>query len=102
MSDITILPYNEIQLEFLIKRCMKDVLNEETSKNIQKTTSTDPEFITRKETCQILGVSLPTLNSFTKQGIIIGYRISSRVRYKKSEILEAFTKISTLKYRRVL
>jgi excisionase family DNA binding protein len=51
------------------------------------------EYITRKETAKILGVSLPTLNEWTKKGIITGYRISSRVRYNKDEILSSLHKI---------
>jgi len=60
----------------------------------------ETELLTRLETASILGISLPTLNEWTKQGIIPGYRISSRVRYKRAEIMEAVTKINTLKYRR--
>ncbi len=90
------IPINDLRI------IIQESVREEMQKNSISPPQPETEFITRKETCQILGVSLPTLNSFTKQGIIIGYRISSRVRYKKSEILEAFTKISTLKYKRVL
>jgi len=60
----------------------------------------ETEFITRNQTAQILGVSLPTLNEWTKRGLIIGYRIGTRVRYKKCEILDAVKQIQTLKYRR--
>ena len=44
------------------------------------------DLITRKEAAKILKVSLPTILDWTKSGKIIGYRVSSRVRYKKSEI----------------
>jgi len=97
---------NEVLFSQIPINDLRIIIQESVREEIQKISVPTPqpqtEFITRKETCEILGISLPTLNSFTKQGIIIGYRISSRVRYKKSEILEAFTKISTLKYRRVL
>ena len=90
------IPINDLRI------IIQETVREEMLKNSIPAPPPPTEFITRKETCQILGVSLPTLNEWTKQGLIVGYRISSRVRYKKSEILEAFTKISTLKYRRVL
>ncbi len=49
----------------------------------------DNEYITRKETSQILGISLPTLNEYTKRGLITSFRIGSRVRYKKDEVLKS-------------
>lgn len=53
----------------------------------------EPDLITRKEACKLLGISSPTLNDWTKSGKINGYKISSRVRYKKSELLESLKKI---------
>ena len=44
-------------------------------------------FITRKETIKILGITLPTLRAWTVAGRIPSYRISSRVRYKRSEVI---------------
>lgn len=53
------------------------------------------EFITRKQTAQILRVSLPTINDWTKTGKIKGYRIGSRVRYKRNEIENSLLQIKT-------
>lgn len=58
----------------------------------------EEQLITRKETAQLLGISLPTLNEYSKKGIIPAYYLGSRVRYKKSEILDAL--VSFQKYRR--
>ena len=88
------IPINDLRI--IIQETVKEEMLKFSISPPQPTT----EFITRQETCKILGVSLPTLNEWTKQGLIVGYRISSRVRYKKSEILDALIKISTLKYRR--
>jgi excisionase family DNA binding protein len=66
-------------------------------------TNTPPEeieYITRKETAQILGVSLVTLNSWAKSGTLQGYRIGSRVRYKKNEVLTSVQKMQTLTFGR--
>ena len=83
---------------------LRTFIQESVREEIQKISIPTPppqtEFITRQETCKILGISLPTLNDWTKQGLIVGYRIASRVRYKKNEILEALTKINSLKYKR--
>lgn len=55
------------------------------------------EYLTRKEAAKVLSISLPTLNEWTKDGKVIGYRISSRVRYKRAELETALTQISTSK-----
>lgn len=84
----------------------KIIISETVRDEMQKFNVPPPppetEFITRLETSRILGISLPTLNEWTKQGLIPGYRIASRVRYKKGEIMDALKQISTLKYRRVV
>lgn len=58
------------------------------------------EFKTRQETAKQLGISLPTLNEYTKSGIIPAYRIGSRVRYKSNEIETSLLKVQSVKYRR--
>lgn len=51
------------------------------------------ELLTRKEVASILGVTLPTLHSWTKQKILLAYRIGNKVRYKKNEVMEALQSI---------
>lgn len=51
-----------------------------------------PEIATRKQTSEILGVSLVTLSSWEKDKILIPNRISHRVRYMKADILEALNR----------
>lgn len=51
------------------------------------------DYLTRKETADLLNVSLPTLTQYTKFGRIIGYRFGTRVLYKQSEIANALQKI---------
>jgi len=53
----------------------------------------EPEFITRKETAELLGISLPTLWTWTRNGKVPAYKIGSRVRFKKSEVLNSLNKI---------
>ena len=44
------------------------------------------KYLTRKETADLLNVSLPTLNEYTKTGKITACRFGVRVLYKQSEI----------------
>jgi len=85
------IPFSEF--EEIQKGWIKEVLSE-----VQPPQQKEDELITRKETAQFLGVSLVTLNQYTKDGIIPGYRIGSRVRYKKHEVLESLKGFK--KYRR--
>lgn len=67
----------------------KDLLKEHT-KN-----SKDAEILlTREETAKLLSISLPTLWKFTKDDVIPAYRIGTRVRYKKSEVLLALKQMN--------
>ena len=53
------------------------------------------DFLTRKQTSTILNISLITLHKWTKEGKIKGYRIGSRIRYKRHEIEQSLLKIKT-------
>lgn len=58
------------------------------------------EFLSRQETASLLKISLPTLNQITKSGLLKGYRISTRVLYKRHEIESSIMEIQTQKHRR--
>jgi excisionase family DNA binding protein len=60
-----------------------------------------PELITRKETALIYGISLVTLNEWTKNGLIPAQRIGTRIRYKKTDVYASLKNVETLKYRRM-
>jgi len=49
---------------------------------------------------QLLHISLPTLEKLTKEGTLPGYKIGSRILYKKEEIDNRLSSIQTAKYRR--
>ena len=55
-------------------------------KNLDSTSLNAKKLFTRKEAAQRLGISLVTLNTWTKDGIINAYRISTRVRYTEQNI----------------
>lgn len=47
------------------------------------------KYLTRKETAEKLRICLPTLNTYTKMGILQGKRVGSRVLYLEDEVIEA-------------
>lgn len=76
-----------------IKTALSDIVRTELEKqNNSKPSQPETDYITRNETAQILGISLVTLNDWTKRGLVPSYRISSRIRYKKEEVLNSVIK----------
>lgn len=61
----------------------------ETSQNPDKNT-----LLTRQETADMLGISLVSLWTWTKNDTGPAYRIGNKVRYKKSEIIESLQKMN--------
>lgn len=55
------------------------------------------KYLTRKEVCNLLKVTAPTLYQWTKSGIVSSHKIGSRVLYKSNEIELA---LNTRKYKR--
>lgn len=93
----------KISTEFTLDE-FKTVIQDAVKMEIEKLNLIKPEnpteYITRKDAKEILGISLPTLNDWSKRGIIPSYRIASRVRYKRAEVLNSVTKVHSLKYGR--
>jgi excisionase family DNA binding protein len=55
-------------------------------------TNDSDKLLTREETAKMLSISLVTLWDWTNKNILQAYRIGKKVRYKKSEVLEALQK----------
>ncbi|HQW99750.1 MAG: helix-turn-helix domain-containing protein [Flavobacteriales bacterium] len=66
----------------------------------QAATPPPEELLTREEAAQLLGITLPTLRDYTRRGLVEGYRIGTRVRYKRSEVLGSLQRIRTPKPQR--
>jgi len=95
MNDILLSSIPLKDFETLIRDCVKSELQ-----NYNLTPPQEDEYITRKETSKVLGISLPTLNDWSKRGVIPSYKIASRVRYKKAEVMASLTKVQSIKYGR--
>lgn len=62
---------------------------------------TTPEYLTRKETAKMLGISLPTLHSYVKKGFLTAHRVGEKtVRFKKEDVEKALNAVEPMKYRR--
>ena len=83
--NITQIDPDEFLLRFNFR--IEEILEKISSQNSEK-------FLTRKETSQLLKVSLTTLYYWTKKGKIPAYSIQNRIYYKRSEIENALIKIN--------
>jgi excisionase family DNA binding protein len=68
---------------------IKSILKQDSQYKID-----DEILLTRQETAELLSISLVTLWKYTKNNLFPAYRIGSKVRYKKSEVLLALKKMN--------
>jgi hypothetical protein len=59
------------------------------------------KYLSREEVCTIVKISMPTLNTYTKKGIIKGSKIGNRMLYLESDIKDAIKDATSFKYRRI-
>lgn len=78
-----------------LKQSIVDAVKTEFEQALCKPKQEAPEFITRLEATKLLGITLPTLSAWTKEGLIPSYRIASRIRYKRTEVLNSLGKVRT-------
>jgi|WetSurMetagenome_2_1015567.scaffolds.fasta_scaffold00070_8 excisionase family DNA binding protein len=97
MTDISIIQLNKEELKTLIQEAIKYALA--TVRDFQLS-NTQEQLLTREETADLLKISLPTLDSYTRKGIIHGYRLGTVVRYKGEEVKSSLKEIPTNKYKR--
>lgn len=91
---LTAIPLETIEQRF------SDVVDQKfqtllTALQQQQTEKEPKNYLSRKEAAKLLSISLPTLNEWTKTGTVQGYRIASRVRYKRAELETSLAKIKT-------
>ena len=92
-------------LEKVSKSELKDLISHAVAEQFSKNNQAPPPakelaILTRQQAAQLLGVALSTLHEWTKNGIIQGTRIGTRVRYRQSDVEIALKDIKHVKYSR--
>ena len=77
-----------------------DEIVDRVSERVLAASKKEPKFYTRKETAEILHITLPTLARITKDGLLCAKRVGSRILYEAEAIEEAVKKQVVFKYRR--
>jgi excisionase family DNA binding protein len=86
----------EEELVSLIQTSLRSIIREELSSLMKADqANSKTEFLSRKQVAHILGITLPTLNSYTKTGKVSAYRIGRRIRYKRNEVEKSLRLIRT-------
>jgi excisionase family DNA binding protein len=73
-----------------LKEIIRSVLDEKVilkPPSVQKEPSA--EYLTRKQVCKLLNISLSTLYIYSKRGIIKSYKIGGHVLYRHDEITDS-------------
>jgi excisionase family DNA binding protein len=70
-----------------VNGCIMTAVKQAVSKSLHNVSvSYDSGYLSREEAAITLGVSLKTLRDMTLKGEITGFKIKSRLRYKKKDI----------------
>ena len=90
-----------IKLDEFFERII-EALRQELDKSNKAPITSPPaqKYLSRQEVCELLKISLPTLHSYTKHGLIQSKKIGNRVLYPFESIEEALSKASIIKYKK--
>ena len=88
-----------IKVDDLIER-ITQLIEKNRVEKITPQVDTALKYLSRVEVAKLLKITLPTLNEWSKVGLLKAYKIGNRVLYKQAEIEDSLTKISSIKYRR--
>lgn len=84
-------------LQIIIKTAVGEVLQ---NSQPQQKENDEGSYLTRQQVAKYLHLSLTTLDTYTKEGLLTSYKIGHRVLYKKSEINSSLLeKIGSVKYK---
>jgi hypothetical protein len=87
-----IIQIENISAEDFKDEIIKGVVMALKEQNFQFQNSDEDQILTREEAAKMLSVSFVTLWSWDKKDILQTYRIGNKIRYKKSDLLNALTK----------
>jgi excisionase family DNA binding protein len=86
-----------MEIVLTTRKDLKELLKEALLESKDSSRETDEEskevekLLTKKEAAELLSVSLATVDNYRRNGTIPSYRIGSAVRFKKNELIQAFT-----------
>lgn len=83
-----------------LRDLITEALKEQLSTFFEQKKEPDTRLLSRKQVSEMLGISLPTLHTWTKDGVISAVRLGGAVKYRLSDIEMALKDIQSTKYSR--
>lgn len=88
MEQIQFVSTSPNALANLIGEQMREQLEAHATKLLNTSRPDVKEVLTRKETAQFFGVSLVTVNDWSKAGILWPYKVGNRVFFRRSQLMQ--------------
>ena len=86
------------ELKDIVKEALREIASE--APNLLQAVPADVTMLDRREAASLLNISLPTLDLYSKEGVINARRIGKKILYRKDELVTAGRKVSLTKYKR--
>jgi hypothetical protein len=103
MKSIALLNISESELKTLVNEAVKEALAAQLHSflpQIIRPPSQPDIYLSRQQVCDLLQISLPTLSTYVKAGVIKEKRIGQTIRYLKKDIMEAAIDVRSMKFRK--
>ncbi|RYE41464.1 MAG: DNA-binding protein [Sphingobacteriales bacterium] len=79
---------------------IEQLIDAKIGSQVQNKKEEQSDYITRKETADLLKITLPTLHDWCKVGYLKPYKIGARVLFKKSEVIATLEKVPSFKHKK--
>jgi excisionase family DNA binding protein len=82
---------------------LQNFINDAVKIGFEQTKTQEPEktnLLTRKQVCNLLNITPPTLWEWQRNGTITAYKIGTRVRYKETEVMNTLQRVKQVKFNR--
>ncbi len=90
LQDIVLISIPESTIRNIVEQAVRKVIAE--SQSLPTPSPDGKELITRKEAAGLAGVCLATLDNKVKSGVLTKYRTGGIVRFRRQEVLDAFSR----------
>jgi hypothetical protein len=97
MEQITVNIPNEDDFTTMVEKIIAKKFEEH---KLEFDSKKDEQVLNRNQASSFLNISPPTLDKYTDNGIVKGYRLGGRPVYKKSELISSLQQVEVSKYSR--
>jgi hypothetical protein len=87
MGTIQMIQVTPNELAYLISESVRTQIQELVNSNNKEQPKDQNDLLSRKETAEFFKVSLVSIHSWMKDGIIKPYKVGNRTYFKKSELI---------------